>query len=580
MSTNIAAAIAQSRQLELELPETARHYRVQFLRNYTIEGIEPFLRYALLQLGLRPHVQFGGYGTFRQDLEQIASNSQQALDAIVVCWVLEELDPDVGNPNWTSDRARTALLSLFDHLDRVSARAILVQNFIAPFVAETSAGGDSIGLGVTALNRCISEEIDKRALRFSLLDSSQLARQLGEAAALDYRFWYLAKAPYKPALLDKMATEITRVARLQCGLAKKVLVLDCDNTLWGGVIGEDGLAGIKLDRHDYPGNAFLDFQKSILRLNRRGVILALCSKNNESDVFDVLDNHASCLLRRTDISAYRINWEAKATGIREIAEQLNVGLNSVVFVDDSSHEIGLVSNALPQVTCLRTPDKHWMLPSLLARSGVFDTDVVTNEDLVRTQSYRDERERESSRADMVSLDEYLASLQIIAKITTATPEAIPRIAQLFLKTNQFNLTTRRLVAFEVEQLMTSESNAIFTMSASDRFGDLGLVGVMIAERRGTEAGVTDLLLSCRALGRGLELALASEVIRRLSLEWGITRWLAYFVPSLKNAQARDFWDRAGFTFECEDNMGKKYYLQGEPGAALPIDHVTITGGNQ
>jgi FkbH-like protein len=573
-----ADANARSRELELALPATAPVYRVHFLRNYTIEGMEPFLRQALLQLGLRPQLQYAGYGTYRQDLDALAGSSEQgAPDLLVVCWVIEEFDSSFGRPDWSPESACSELLALFECIERTSVRSVQVQTFVPPFSFSTAAERDSVRRGVGMLNQCIREEVARRAPRFTLLDCSQLARQLGEDAALDYRFWYLAKAPFKPALLGKMAQEVAGVVRAQSGLAKKLLVLDCDNTLWGGVVGEDGLSGLQLDQNEYPGKAFHDFQKSILRLSRSGIVLALCSKNDEAEVLEVLDRHPACLIRQADIAAHRINWGSKAVGISEIAQQLNLGLDSVVFVDDSPYEIELVRHALPQVTCLQTPARHWLLPGLLARAGIFDSNLVTDEDQARTQRYRDDQQRQRSRATTTTLDEYLAGLQIVASITRATPESVPRVAQLLQKTNQFNLTTRRLSAFDIEQMMDSQLHAVFTLSVSDRFGDMGLVGVLIAERSGAEAAVLDLLLSCRALSRGLELALASEAIRRLTAQWCPHRWRAEYVASAKNAQAQDFWIRAGFTLEHEDRSRKKYSLRDPAKLAQPASHIAVTG---
>lgn len=574
-------ANAESRQIEATLPLTAPAYHALFVRSYTIEGIEPYLRHALLRLGLRPHLAFGGYGTFRQDLDAISvSKAQPPLDAVLACWTIEELDPDFGRPDWTVSRVKDELLDLFECLDRAPARSILVQNFIPPFHSESGASRDSTREGIVHLNQFLREEIDKRGPRFSLVDCARLASQLGEEAALDPRFWYLAKAPYKPALLEQMAAEISHIARVQFGLAKKVLVLDCDNTLWGGVVGEDGLAGVQIDGHDYPGKAFQDFHKAILRLARRGIILALSSKNDERDVFDVLDNHSASLLKREDFAAWEINWGNKADGIAKIAQRLNVGLESLVFVDDSAHEIALVRQLLPQVTCLQTPEKHWLLPSFLARAAIFDTAPVTDEDLARTQLYRDNRQRELGREGVSNLEDYLASLQTVAQIGEATSRDVPRIAQLLLKTNQFNLTTRRLTAHEVEEMIASAAHAVFALSANDRFGDIGLVGVMIAERRGTVIDVTDFLLSCRALGRGLEFALVCEAMRQLISRWGECVWRAHFLRTLKNLQTNTFWDMVGFSVECEDEHGKYYILQGEHDPDLMPKHIKVIGRGQ
>ena len=253
------------------------------------------------------------------------------------------------------------------------------------------------------------------------------------------------------------------------GKAKKCVVVDCDDTLWGGVVGEDGLDGIKLDRNSYPGKAFYDFQTGLLHLAERGILVVLCSKNNEADVLEVLDKHPGCRLKRKHLSAWRVNWQDKASNIAEIAEELNLGLDSFVFVDDNPVECGLVKELLPEVTVLQVPQKLHELPSLLFEQGFFDAFRLTEEDHKRAQLYQSESPRRQSRGGFKSVEEYLSSLETVAVIHRMRSGEIPRVAQLTQKTNQFNLHPKRYSERDVAAFADRPDAAVFTLSVSDRF---------------------------------------------------------------------------------------------------------------
>ena len=216
--------------------------------------------------------------------------------------------------------------------------------------------------------------------QFFLVDFERIIRLLGEEKTIDYRFWYTSKALFKKDFLNAYAQEIVKIAKALKGRTKKCLVLDCDNTLWGGIIGEDGISGIKLDKHIYPDKLYYEFQQNVINLHERGIIIALCSKNNEEDVWEILDNHPSCLLKRRHVAAWRINWDDKSSNIKSIANELNLGIDSFVFVDDSPLECELVKKMLPDVTVLQVPQKLYTYPKILLHDGWFDTLHISEED--------------------------------------------------------------------------------------------------------------------------------------------------------------------------------------------------------
>lgn len=536
---------------------------IVFARNITIEGIEPYLKYALLTSGVKPMVTFGGYDLVRQEIGSPASAVSRAKPAIMVlALALEHLDPAFGLPGWTAGKVQRDLEELFDFVARHCSAIVAVNTFVPPMHPESGLvvsrdGSDAI-CQVQRLNTFVRSYVAERASQFCLMDWERYVRLLGEEQSFDYRYWYLSKAPFKGAFLQMYAREIAKVVRILRGKAKKVVVLDCDNTLWGGVVGEDGIDGIKLDGHDYPGRAYYDFQKTLLHLANRGVLITICSKNNEADVIEVLERHPWCLLKPSHLSGWRINWQDKASGIRALAEELNIGLDSFVFVDDSDVECGMVREMLPDVTVLRVPEQPYRLPQLLLRDGLFDTLAISEEDRTRAQLYQKESQRKMARGSFQSVREYLESLEIVAEIRRPRPGEIARVAQLTQKTNQFNLTTRRYSEEDVARFAAAEDSAVYSLSASDKFGSLGLVGVLIARRNGHRADIDSYLLSCRALGRDLEIAFLRRALGELECQWGVDEWRAEYLRTAKNVQVADFWQRVGFETTANEEGGARY----------------------
>jgi len=555
-------------RMEREGGDLGEPVRIALLRNYTIEGIEPFLKYYLLANSLRPEIAFGGYGTIAQDV--LAADGLVKRfdpDVIILSLMLEDVDSSYRTPRWKCDAVRDELRSTFDMVAARTRATVAVNTFLEPLhpemgLALASDRSDTIAQ-VRDLNDFIVEYVRERAPRFCLMDWDRYLRLLGAEQSLDARYWYLSKAPFRRAFLNLYAKDVSRVVCALKGRTKKCVVLDCDNTLWGGVIGEDGVDGIKLDRNEYPGKAYYDFQTSLLHLAERGVLIALCSKNNEADVFEVLDNHPSCRLKRSHLSAWRIDWADKTTNLTALARELNLGLDAFVFVDDNPVECGLVRKMLPEVTVLQVPQKLYAYPPLLLKDGLFDTLRLTDEDRTRTHLYQSSARRESARGEFGTVEDYLGSLDTVALIHRARPNEYPRVAQLTQKTNQFNLTTRRYSEQEIRTLAEASDSTVHTLAVKDKFGDLGLVGVLISRRDGSIGRIDTFLLSCRALGRDLESAMIIHCLDALRLEWGIVGWEAEYTPTRKNAQVANFWAAAGFT-ETGNLEGTKTYRLDAP----------------
>ena len=401
--------------------------------------------------------------------------------------------------------------------------------------------------------------IERDNANLKLLDISEFTRQYPASELFDWKFWFISQMALNPRLSKPFAEWFARKLDQIASRRKKCLVLDLDNTLWGGVLGEDGVEGIKLGG-DYPGKAFHLFQEGLLELKRSGVMLAVCSKNNEADVIDAWQRHPDMVLRADSFVAWRINWADKATGIRHLAEELNIGLDSIVFVDDSPSERELVRQALPEVEVPDFPSQPYELPAFFHSlvEKYFRIYTITAEDAAKTEQYKANALRAQSQRDFVDFDAYLRSLEIMITIEAVNEFNIPRIAQLTQKTNQFNLTTRRYTESDIRRFL-QRGWKIWCLSVSDRFGDDGITGCIMVDGD----AIDTFLLSCRILGKGIEYVFAKQILSLLK-EQGIKTVSAEYIPTAKNAQVCGFLEAVGFKdniidLDTADLSIKDYY---------------------
>lgn len=344
-----------------------------------------------------------------------------------------------------------------------------------------------------------------------LLDTNSWLQSVGPAA-FDSRLWFAAKSPFSPELYRKAATEIENLVRAVEGRARKLVVVDLDNTLWGGIVGETGPEGITLGGHDAVGEAFCAFQDALLALKNRGVLLAIASKNDESVAMEALRSHPEMRLRPSDFAAYRIDWADKAGNILSIANELNLGLQSVVFIDDNPSERGRVREALPEVFAPDWPMNPMEYPDALTSLACFDLATATAEDADRAGMYAAERNRQEARRTFTTVEEWLQSLSLRVEIHVLAPANLQRAAQLMNKTNQMNLRTRRLAAHELEAWASQETRTTKVFRVRDRFGDSGITGLLSVEQLGPVLEIADFVLSCRVFGRRIENLMLSEAV--------------------------------------------------------------------
>jgi FkbH-like protein len=521
--------------------------RVRILRNFTLEPIVTLLNRELAGAGLAATFEFGDYAGVAEEVAALSRTER--FDLIVLALGLETSSPNFGHAGWDVGAACDRILLLARTAVRDSNGPLLL-NLVLPPLYSASGGAAipasrSTEAAIEALNLALRELAATDPARIALADWTVYARQLGEAGTYDQRFWRSSGAPFASKFLARYARDIAAVLRVNAGRVRKCLVLDCDNTLWGGVVGEDGIDGIRLSEDTLPGAYYRQFQRAVLDLHARGIAIALCSKNNEADVFEVLDRHPENLLRREHLSAWRINWDDKPVSIGAIADELNLGLDALVFVDDNPLECELVTRSLPQVRVLQVPSASSELVGFLERNNPFEALVVTDADRGRTTSYRQNRERRQYSELVGDLAQFKRELGTELHVREATATDLARVVQLLQRTNQFNLTTRRHDADAVKAMLSDARTRVLCAGLRDRFGDLGVVGVAIALQDHEGAQIDSLVLSCRALGRDAELAFACGIYRKLVGDWHVSWIEGEYVASDKNAQVSDFWIRAG-----------------------------------
>ena len=409
-----------------------------------------------------------------------------------------------------------------------------------------------------------------------VVDLDQAVATAGRAAAENPRLRHMAKLAWAEAALPEIGDLLARYLISLVRAPKKCLVLDLDNTLWGGVIGEDGPDGIRIGEGDPLGEAFLAFQRAIKGVQGRGILLAACSKNNRADVEEVFQRRPEMPLALADFAATRIDWQPKPDNIRAIAQELGIGTDSLVFVDDNPAECELVRQLLPEVEVIHLPKDPAGYAGLLLDLRSLERLQVSAEDLRKTEQYREQAARAAVRVEAGDMAAYLASLETEVTIWPATTAELNRVQQLFAKTNQFNLTTKRYKLPEIERFIAAPEWRLEVVAAKDKFGDLGIIAAVLLELRDDEVVVDSLVMSCRALGRGIETVIANRIkaIARALRPEG--RLIGEFRPTAKNMPAREFYPRQDFALESEDTRGNCLYaMMVRWAVALPCSTITV-----
>jgi FkbH-like protein len=549
------------RQLKRSFPEmppsvATKPVRLAVLGSSTVSHLLPAIRVAALRRGLWGEAYEPDYGQYLQELSEAGSalfrfSPNVVLFALDARHVLGGIDPAAERAEVEarfSDIERHLLRCW--RLARDAFRCQVIQQTILPVFPGLLGSNEHRLPGsprhlVMRLNSRLRELAEEHGI--DLLAVDEFAAEDGIRRWHDPVLWHHAKQEISPVAAPFYGESVARLVAAQQGRSAKCLALDLDNTLWGGVIGDDGLDGIVLGQGSALGEAFVDLQAYARNLMKRGVILAVCSKNDPEIARSAFAGHPDMVLKETDISAFVANWDDKATNLRRIAKQLNIGLDSLVFLDDNPFERNLVRRELPEVAVPEVPDDPALIPAVLSAAGYFEGLAVTEEDRERTAQYGANREREVFQAETTDLSAYLAGLRMELVWRHFDNIGLPRIVQLINKTNQFNLTTQRYGPDEVAAVMQDPRAVGLQFRLVDRFGDNGVIAIVIGRMADDEDLLIDTwLMSCRVLGRGVESATLA-VVAAEAKQLGARRMVGIYRPTGKNGIVRDHYARLGFT---------------------------------
>ncbi len=386
------------------------------------------------------------------------------------------------------------------------------------------------------------------------------------------KIWYATKVPYSQSVYKNVSETLINAIKTLAGQSKKIIILDLDNTLWGGVIGELGVEGIALGGHDIIGESYKEFQENLLNLSNKGIQLSIVSKNDESTAFEAIDNHDQMVLKRKNFAGWRINWQDKVTNIKSLMKEINLGLSSAVFIDDNPVERDWVRKSLPEVLVPEWPTDPTLYVEELSKLKCFDTISLSKEDRERTKMYVAERQRKEVRESTLSIDEWLKSLETKVIIHKLDKKNINRVTQLFNKTNQLNLKTRRLSQEEIISWINKdkENRRMYIIEVKDRLGDLGIVGIISLEAKDKVVNIEDYILSCRAMGRKIE-----EFMHWLSIKYAQDKKIdlisAELIPTKKNRPTYDVFKNSVFKSKKENIFEITSDINIEPPKELSID---------
>ncbi len=537
-----------------------KRLRTYLVRSVTLEPVLPYLSTEAVLSGFVLDLQAGGYGSYVSELLQPESElARFQPDLVLIALDLEEVagrlpalcgeGTGAGVEAEIQEAAARMQQLLKSFRERSSAR-LLLHGLVIPDITPSGEVGDanlpqSLMNAVLRLNQRLAE-VCRATPDCVFFDVDRLAARHGRARWCDRRMFLASRLPLAAEFFPAYARGLVRSFATLFRAPRKVLCTDLDNTLWGGILGEDGADGI-MTGSAFPGNCFLEYQRYLKQLSQRGILLAVVSKNNPADVQEAFQTRAADLaLSLDDFVALRIGWGEKADALRELSQELSLGLDSFVFVDDNPVECEAIRTQLPEVAVVEAPAAEpWRLVELLSERPFFDATQITDDDVNRLQEYKAQAQRVDLARSAGSREEFLASMEIVCTFQSALQAPLPRAVQLLAKTNQFNLTTRRRSAAEVEQFLAAPGGQAVVVRVRDRFGDAGVVGLALASNRGDACFIDSLLLSCRVIGRGVETALLACIAEQ-AVRTGAKRLVGEFIATKKNTPCATFYPDHGF----------------------------------
>ena len=563
MDTNIKYADLLKKNAELFQPDKPC-FRIAVLSNITISTIKDLLEYSLRSRGVNAMVEIGDYDNIVQDCGKFSD-----YDAIFVFYELANIVDALpfqlhclteNTIQSVIEKAKDTIRFIFDGL--AEAR-LVVFNLLSAFPFSITS------LSETPLDRICTEVnsfVRSCAPRsFNLVDVEKIFAQRSVREMIDLRFFLSSRALYSVNFLRAYSEHVYPLLGSALGKYKKVLVLDCDNTLWKGVLGEEGAAGVQIYR---------EIQSYIVTLARHGILVCLCSKNNPEDVDEILKD-PRMILKEDHIVCKAVNWNDKCENLALISQTLNLGMDSLVFLDDSDFEINLVRQKVPDVTAIKVPSDYveyiWLFQYVME---LFYMARTTEGDFNKTLQYKSEFSRTSERSKFDNIEDYLATLNLEIMLFVGRGEKVSRLAELTRKTNQFNLTTRRMTEAELDLAGDSSNYIVMGLDVRDKFGEYGTTGLLLIRIEGSEAVLEQFLLSCRVIGRRIEFKIFDYVVEFLKRR-GVQVVFGKFIPTSKNAQVRELYSVLGFDLIGEHEGRLDFRLDLENYRQSGIEYIEV-----
>ena len=537
--------------------------KVAILSSFTLNGLDETFHVKCSEIGIRYQSYVADYNQYNQEI--LNSKSDFYNFSPDITFLILDIRSLLGDyfyfPYSISSAERKSLVkekineleNLILQFKNNSSSTLVITNFNIPSYSPNGIIETKSEFGFHEMIHEINESlrnIVKNQNSIYVYDFNQFVSKYGEKNIFDYRQFHLGSIQIAFNYIPYFAYELMSYVKTMLGVSRKCIVLDLDNTLWGGIVGEDGFDGIELDQTS-NGKAFVEFQKQLLSLWQQGIILAINSKNNFDDAMKVIREHPDMILREKHFASIQINWDDKAQNIKQIAEEINIGLNSIVFFDDDKLNQERIKQEFPEVLTVDMPNDPSQYSSILTNLNDFNVLQRTEEDTKRGVMYAQQRQRKQFENTVSNLDQFLKQMDIKVKIKQSNGFLIPRISQLTLKTNQFNLTTRRYQEEEIRKFSKDENFEVGCAQVLDKFGDNGITGAYIVKKNETNWILDTFLLSCRVMGRGVEDAMLSHILKDAKNN-GIEEFKAEFIPTLKNKPAENF--LSDFGFRKHDNF--------------------------
>lgn len=528
--------------------------KIAVLGSFSTQFFTMTLRYLLHENGVDADIYEGEYRSINQAVLDSSSDFYRfGAEIVIMLPFYEDITekPFLFDENETVKQKAEETVSFYVGMwKRISEELncqILFSNFVIPPLRSLGQLEANYCFSETHFMKCLNLLLEERRLpNVTIIDMEWEASCIGKNRWFDFSAYYLNKAGFSMECLPEAVRVFVNPVLALRGKTKKCLVLDLDNTLWGGVVGELGYDGIELNPNQAEGEAYRAFQKYILGLKNRGVILAVCSKNDDAVAREPFEKNENMLIHSDDISCFMANWDDKATNIRAIASKLNIGTDSMVFVDDNPAEREIIRSFLPEVTVIDLPEDVAEYSSALERAKAFDWMQITKDDIGRTKYYRDSGMRDEFRLNYTDYDEYLKALNMTGGVYRLDSENTSRFVQLVNKSNQFNVRTRRYHEAEIENMLRDENYRLLYVKISDRFSDYGLISCVILKKIGDSCFIDTWLMSCRVLKRRIENLVCERIIEE-AREWKCSRVIGEFIPTAKNALVKDLFSELGFS---------------------------------